>query len=163
MGEYDVPALDSPALVRYGYPEYFQAASPAAGAHFVQQISGAFFVRLIAFTVRLVTSGVAGAREVVVQYRDDQANVYSQNGINTTVVAGQTADYFFGAFIPEAVATVNGSALVPLQPIILPATHDFRAFVVNLDAGDQLSRVRFVWERFYRYGQPPSLEGLQGL
>lgn len=143
------PTLDAPPLQRYGIPEYIIGANPAAGAHFVFTVDGGQYVRPVSIGARLVTDGNAASREVVVQYRDSDANVIAQNGINTTVPAGQTADYFFSAFQPEAVATVNASALVPLQAELLSPTWSLRIFVVNVQVGDQLSRIRMVAERFY--------------
>lgn len=151
----DAPVYDAPRLARYGYPEYVKGASPAAGAHFTQAIGGGFFTRLVSLSARLVTSAAIANREVVVQYLDDDSTVYHQDGINTVVTASNTADYFFSVFTPEAVATVNNSALVPLAGIMLPPTHSIRVFVVNIQAADQLSLVRFVQERFYTTGQPP--------
>jgi hypothetical protein len=143
------PSLDRPPLQRYGLPDYVIGQNPAAGAHFVFNVDGQQYVNLVSLTVRLVASAAVAAREVVVQYRDTDGNVWVQNGINTTVTAGNTADYFFGAFIPEVVATVNGSSLVPLAPILLPPTWNIRVFVANIDVADQLSRIRFILERYY--------------
>jgi len=150
------PALDYPAAYRFGRAEYVKGTAPAAGAHFTQTVGGDLFVRLLTVSARLVTDATVASRELVLQYRDNDGTVYAQQGINATVAASQTADYFFSAFQPQVVATVNGSSLVPLWPLILVPTHDFRLFVVNVQAGDQLSRIRFVWERFYTTGAPPS-------
>ena len=149
-----IPALDAPALVRYGLPEYFQHTSPSAGADFTFAIGGSFFVRLVSVFVRLVTDANVASREVVVSYETGESNRYGLAGINTTVTASNTADYYFSALNPEAVATVDNSALVPLPPILLPPGHQFKLHVVNVQAGDQLSRIRTVWERFYTTNQP---------
>lgn len=143
------PLLDSPALQRYGIPKYEIGTNPAAGAHFVRTIDGSVYERPISIGVRLVTDANVAAREVVVQYRDTDGNVIAQNGINATVAANLTADYFFSAFQPEAVATVNLSSLVPLQAELLLPTWSIRIFVVNVQVGDQLSRIRIVLEQFY--------------
>jgi hypothetical protein len=157
-----VPSLDSPALVRYGLPEYIQLQAPAAGADFTQAIGGAFFVRLVSVFVRLVADANVASREVVVSYETGENNRYGLAGINTTVTASNTADYYFGAFVPEAVATVDNSALVPLPQVLLPPGHQFKIHVVNIQVGDQLSRIRVVWERFYTTGQPWPNDPLPG-
>ena len=148
------PVLDSPELYRYGYPTLEKGASPAAGADFVRTLDEGFAARLLSVHVRLVASADVASREVVVEYRDEADNRFALAGINTTVTAGLTADYVFSAFQPEAIATVDGSALVPLPPLLLMPAWDFRIHVVSASATDQLSRIRYVWERFY-VGRPP--------
>lgn len=152
-----IPTLDSPPLVRYGLPQYVIGANPAAGAHFTRTTDGNFFERYVSIAVRLVTDGNAANREVVVQYRDTDNNVYAQTGINATVAASLTADYFFNAYTPEVVATVNSSSLVPLPSQLLLPTHSMRIFIVNVQVGDQLSRIKIATEQFYTAGQPPEI------
>lgn len=148
------PALDSPPLQRYGYPELVFGAQPAAGAHFTPSMDGRFHVRLVSLYCKFVADANAASREIVVEYRDAGGLRYALAGINTTVTASNTAYYAFNAFQPEAVATVDSSALVPLPAMILPPTHDFRLYVLNIQATDQLSAIRFVWERFYAQDVP---------
>lgn len=149
------PVLDSPPLERYGLPEWHAHADPAAGADFSYQLGGDFYVRLIAVYCKLVTDGTAASREVVVSYEDAGGNRYDLMGANTTVAASSTAYYAFSVFQGEVVATVDSSVLVPLHPVILLPTQTFKLHVVSVQAGDQLSQVRTVWERFYTHGQPP--------
>lgn len=149
MSAFAAPLLDAPPLERYGLPEYVQGASPAAGADFVQALGGNYHVRLVSLFCRLVTSAVVAAREVVVEYRDAEDNRFALFGAPVTVSALDTVDYAFSVFQPRAEWSVDDSIIVPLGPVLLPPTYDFRVHVVNMDATDQLSRVRFVWERFY--------------
>lgn len=146
------PALDSPPLRRYGLPEWKAHASPAAGADFSYQLPGDYYVRLIALHCKFVASADAASREVVVSYEDAGSNRYALAGINTTVTAGLTAYYDFNVFQPEAIATVDGGALVPLSPIILLPTQIIKVHVVNMDNTDALSDIRTIWERFYATG-----------
>lgn len=152
-----IPTLDAPPLVRYGLPQYVIGANPAAGASFTRTTDGNFMERYVSISVRLVTDGNAANREVVVQYRDTDGNVYAQNGINATVAASLTADYFFSAFTPEVVATVNSSSLIPLQAQLLLPTHSMRIFIVNAQVGDQLSRIKMGIEAFYTSGMPEEI------
>lgn len=150
------PTLDAPALQRYGYPEFKRFDSPAAGTDFSYQLPGDFYVRLIAVHCKFVADANAASREVVLDYVDAGNLRYTACGINTTVTAGNTAYYEFSAFQPEAVATVDSSALVPLAPVVLSPTQKFRLHVVNVQVGDQLSEVRAIWERFYTTFGPPA-------
>lgn len=147
--------VDSPALVRYGLPEYARRDNPAAGAHLVETIPGDFFARLISIHVRLVTSATVANRTVLVEFRDDGDNRYDLSGGGPTQAASTTLDWIFNVFQREAVFPVDDTVLMPLHEVILPPTHDFRVFVDNIDTTDQLSRIRMVWERFYTTSQPP--------
>lgn len=153
-----IPALDAPALERYGYPEFRRHTSPAAGLDFSYQLPGEFYVRLLAIHCKFVADGNAASREVVVSFEDAESLRYGLAGINTTVTASNTAYYEFSVWQPEAVATVDSSALVPMPALILSPTQKFKLHVVNIQATDQLSEVRTIWERFYTtYG--PQREG----
>lgn len=143
------PILDSPALLRYGLPEFKTHTSPAAGADFSYQLPGDFYVRLLSVYCKFVADANAASREVVLQYTDAGDNVFDLAGINTTVTASNTAYYAFSAFQPEVVATVDSSALVPLHPVILAPTQKIILHVVNIQATDALTQVRTNWERFY--------------
>lgn len=157
MHALQTPDLDSPPLVRYGLPEYVIGASPAAATDFTQAVDGNFYARLVSVHARLVTDANAANRTVCVEYRDGAGNRYALSGTATTQAATLTVDWLFNAFQPQTVAAVDTSNLVPLVPMLLLPTHDFRIHVVNVQAGDQLSRIRFVWERFYTTSQPHRL------
>ena len=157
MSSLAAPVLDAPALRRYGPPELVFGANPAAAAHFVFDEDAGYWWRLLSVHVRLVTDANAADRQVVLEYRDIQDQRFDLMGINATQAASLTADYVFSAFQPGVVATVDSSSLIPLHPTLLYPGCDFRLFVVNVQAGDQLSRVRFQLERFYPpddVGQP---------
>ncbi len=143
------PLLDAPPLERYGLPEYVQAASPAAGAEFTQAIEGRYHTRLISLFVRLVTDANVANRTLRLEYRDAAGNVVDVMGNPVTYPAGSTEDYSFSAFQPRGEWEVSATNLVPLHPLLLPPTFDFHIEVTNIQLGDQLSRIRFVWERFY--------------
>ena len=148
------PVLDSPPLLRYGLPEFKSHTAPAAGADFTYQLGGDFYVRLLSIYCKFVADANAASREVVLQYLDAESNVFDVAGINTTVTANNTAYYAFSAFQPEAIATVDSSALVPLHPVILAPTQKIRLHVVSIQATDALSLIRTNWERFYTTNEP---------
>ncbi len=152
------PLVDSPPLKRYGLPELVFAASPAVATDFVQAIPGHDFARLVSVFVRLVTDGNAANREVVIEYRTAEALRYDVMGSAVTQAATLTIDYLFSGFREVVTSLVDATQLIPLHPTILPPTHDFRIHIVNAQVGDQLSRIRFLWERFYTTDQPPTDE-----
>lgn len=147
--------LDSPALQRYGVPERVAPTSPAAGADFTQTVDGAFYARLVAVFVRLVTDANVANRLVVVDYRDSAGNRYDVQGPNSTQAASTTLDYCLSAFQADEKANIDGTALATLHPMLLLPSDQFRIHVQNMQVGDQLSRIRFTWERFYSDVQLP--------
>lgn len=152
------PILDSPALQRYGLPELVYGTQPAAAADFVQAMTGAFHVRLLSVFCRIVTDATVASREVVVEYRDQQAQRFALAGAPTTVLASTTTDYAFNVFQDQADWPSDSTILAPLSPLMLPPGCDFRIHVVSVQAGDQLSRIRFMWERFYSDVAAPGRE-----
>lgn len=143
------PVLDAPPLRRYGIPELVEAASPAVATDFTQELGGRFLVRFLAIFVRLDTDANAANREVVVEYRSAGDLRFALFGAPATVPADDVVEYAFSVYQPRAEWEVDSSVIVPLGPALLPPTFDMRIHVVNVQAGDQLDRVRFVWERFY--------------
>lgn len=154
MHDLRAPLLDSPPLQRYGLPEVVYGTSPAAGADFVQELGGNFHTRLLSVFCRLVCSADVAAREVVVEYRNGEDSRFALAGASTSAAAASTVDYFFSAWLATDIFPVDTSVLAPLPPILLPPSFDFRIHVVNIQATDQLSRIRFTWERFYTTNQP---------
>ena len=151
------PLLDAPPLQRYGGPVYVRGANPAPGAHFVQAADRGLSLRLVSLFVRLVTDANAGDRTLRLEYRDAEGNVYDVAGNPVTYPASSTEDYSFSAYQPRGEWEVAATNLVPLHPILLPPTHDFRVFVSGIQATDQLSRVGYVVERFYPLDEQPGL------
>lgn len=149
MHELVAPPLATPPLERYGPPEYVKGDSPAAGAMFSSEIGGGFWTRLLSVHVRLVTDANVANRTVLVEYRDDGDNRYMISGAPVTQAASTTTDWTFDVFQAQAEWTIDDTVVVPLKPLLLLPGHDFRIFVDNVQATDQLSRIRFWRERFY--------------
>jgi hypothetical protein len=143
------PALDSPPLERYGFPQLITGTSPAAGADFTYPITGRYYTRLVSCVVNLDTDSNAASREVVLQYLTAENQVYCTAGAPVTVSADSVYDYTFSVFQPEAVWPVNTGILVPLSPVIMRPTDKFRLHLVNAQATDALTGIRFLLERFY--------------
>jgi hypothetical protein len=154
------PLLDAPPLVRYGLPEYVRRDNPAAGAEFTEELGGNYFVRLVSLFVRIVTNATVATRTLRLEYRDAADNVYHVNGNPVTYPASSTEDFAFSAFHPHGEWEVSATNLVPLAPLLLPPTHDFHIEVTNIQVGDQLSAISFVWERFYTSAAPADLPNL---
>lgn len=157
MSALAIPELDAPALIRFGGPELVYGAAPAAGADFSAEVEAGYFMRLISVFCRLVTDANVADRELVVECRDGQDQRFALFGAPVTVSASDTVDYAFSAYQPRAEWPVDDSIIVPLGPVLLVPSWDFRLHVVNVQAGDQLSRIRYMRERFYPLDARPSV------
>lgn len=154
--------LDSPPLVRYGNPQRIFGTSPSAGSDFTFAPDGRFYTRLVSVFCRIVTDANVANREVVVELRDQQAQRYDLSGIPVTVSANSTNDYAFNIFQPVATSPSDATLLVPLHATLMFPSDDMRIHVVNVQAGDQLSRIRIVLEQFYATNQPPLSNPMPG-
>jgi hypothetical protein len=154
--------LDSPPLVRYGNPQRVFGASPAAGTDFTFAPDGRFYTRLVSVFCRLVTDANVANREVVVELRDQQAQRYDLSGLPVVATANTTVDYAFNIFQPVANSPCDSTLLVPLHATLMFPSDDMRLHVVNVQAGDQLSRIRIVLEQFYATNQPPHPNPMPG-
>jgi hypothetical protein len=153
-----IPELDAPPLARYGLPEYLLPASPAAGANFVASVEGNFYVRLLSVHVRLVTDANVASRNVAIEYRDAGANRFLLSSGPVTQSASSTNDWTFDVFQDQAEWPVATTYIIsPLKPMLLLPTMDWRIVVDNIQAGDALTRIRVMQERFYTTSQPVQL------
>lgn len=143
------PDVGAPPLLRDGFPDYVEQASPAVATDFSATVDGRFYERLLTVWVRLVTDSNAANREVVLQFVNAGSNVYRSCGAATTVSADSTYDYSFSVWQGEDTFPVDAGILVPLDPILIPPTFKWKLHLVNAQVGDQLSRVRVYRERFF--------------
>lgn len=155
MGAYSSP-LDNPRLVPYGIPEYVKGTSPAVATAFTGTVAGGFYERLATVFCRLVTDASVADRQVYLEYLDADGNRYAIAGAPVTQSANSTNDYAFQAFVGQSDWPVDDTVLVTLPPVLMLPTFSWKLVVDNVQAGDQLSRVRFIRERFY-VGNPLAL------
>lgn len=150
-----VPYLDSPPLERFGLPELVLGASPTAGAAFTQAVDGINYVRLVSVFFRLVTDANVANRVPFIEYLSSEGLRFAISGAPLTVTASTTTDFYFSSFRTYADWPIDSTVLTPLEPTILSPAMSFKISATSIQATDQISRVRFVWERFFTSGQPP--------
>lgn len=149
-----IPTLDAPALVRYGLPELVYATSPATDTDFSATVEGAHFVRLLSVYVTLTTDANAADRYLSVVYTDAADAAYAVSGPPVAVTANSAQPFHFSPFHPEALWPVGGTVLSPLVPILLEPTHKWKIVMTSDQAGDTLTTIRYVQERFYTTHTP---------
>ncbi len=143
------PGIDSPPLVRYGFPDVDVRTSPAAATDYTETIPGPYIERLLTVWVRLVCAADVGNREVVLQFLNSAGNVYRNCGAAVTVSAGTTIDYSFSVFQPFPEFPVDSTILVPLDPVLIQPSLGWKLHIVGALTTDQLSRIRVSRERFF--------------
>lgn len=149
LADLPVEYLGEPASVIRGFRELLKGDSPAVATDFSYTLEGRYITRLLSLHVRLVADANAANREVVLEYRNDANLRYMLAGAPVTWPANTTVDYDFGVWQGQAEWVVDSSVLVPLPAAFLPAGYNFRVHVVNMQATDQLSAIRFQCERFW--------------
>lgn len=144
------PEVDAPPLLRKAPPELVIPPTPAAGANFTQAVNDGTWWRLIAIACRLDTDANAANRTVRLEYRGTDAVPFLVCGNPVTYPAATVAeDFYFSAWQPEGAWEVGAANLVPLAPILIQPSQDFRLTVVNIQVGDTLTRIRYLVERFW--------------
>lgn len=155
------PALiDAPPLHRFGFPELVEGTTPAATTDYTAELKGNYRYRLLSVFCRIVTTSDVADRNVVVEYRDGGNNRFMLSGAPVAIEASTTIDLAFDVWQSQAEWPVDGTILVPLKPLILPPTFDFRIHVENIQTGDALSRIRYVWELFSTDSPTPGALGM---
>jgi len=129
--------------------------SPGAGNNFTQAVNDGTWWRLVSIMARLGTDANVADRTVRVEYRGADAVPFLLSGNPVTYPASTTAeDFCFNVWQDEGAWEVGAANLGNLAPVLLQPGQDFRLTVVNIQAGDTLTRIRYIVERFW----PPSAD-----
>lgn len=141
--------IDDARRTGLGFRERVKGVSPAAAADYAVTMEGRYVTRLVALKVLLTTDANAANREVVLEYRTAEAERFALFGAAVVVTASDTVTYHFQRDIPEAQWSVDDSILVPIADYALLPTESFRLHIVNVQAADTLTVIRYTWERFF--------------
>lgn len=141
--------IDDVRRPTYGFRERVKGTAPAAATDFTQTLEGRYLTRLVNLSVLLTTDGNAANREVVLEYRSPEGVRFALMGAPVVVTASDTVTYHFMRGYPESAWSIDDSILVPLVDELLLPTESFRLHIVNVQAADTLTVIRFTWERFY--------------
>lgn len=143
------PELGAPPLVRHAPPELVIVPAPGAGLNFTQPVNDGYWWRLLAIACRLDTSATVANRTVRLELRGADAVPFIVSGNPVTYPASTVAeDFYFNCWQPQGAWEVGAANLVPLAPVLLQPGQDFRLTVVNIQAADTLTRIRYLVERF---------------
>ena len=128
-----------------GFQVFADGTTPAVGNEVSEAVLVTAKVRLVSFQFKLVTSAVAGNR--IIRFRLNQgSNIFYETEVQTPIPASTTA--FIRGYTYDASATMTA----PLYPMMIRndlwALGDmtFDSVTNGLDAGDQYSAVKYVFE-----------------
>src|SRR5882762_6611884 len=109
-----------------GWQEPVAVVAPGAGAQWAHKVDGRYFTRLLAITFTLVTSVPAGG----------------------TVVASSTLNVFLATGAPAYAFGASGGTFGFMPDILVPPDWTWSSAVSGLDAGDVLSGIVLLLQRF---------------
>jgi hypothetical protein len=149
-------ALSQPYGAGLGTQFYERGVTPAVGTSFVSAFDPRLGIRrLVACVFTLATDSNAANRYVTVEYADGAGVSYGADAAAVVVTASTTAQRYCGS-IYRGVAewNANTDVLFPLTPVFVKDGFQLTIKVANVQAGDQLSLIGFVTDRF-AYGNEP--------
>lgn len=138
----------APAPADLIIPEVVAQTSPAAGANFTYTCEPPWIQRLVAVTCTYVADANVADRTVLLEYLDGNGNIFYREGQGAVVQATTTEVFSFQRNRGEADFDTNGFAFLPLLDCWLTGGQSVRLVVSGIQATDQLSAIRFTWERY---------------
>jgi len=141
--------VDPYRRTKEGFRETIKGVAPAAATDFAVTMDPRYVTILTSVFVRLTTDANAANREVVLEYRTNEALRFMLMGAPVVVTANDVVDYAFEAGLGQPDWPIDDSIVVPILPHPLVGTESFRLHIVNVQAADTLTLIRYTWERFY--------------
>lgn len=129
---------------------------PAVTIGFTLPVTGAYWLRLAALSVALVSDANAGNRQVVLDVADGDSNVVARIPPAAVQAASLTIRYSWAIGCPPAAPANGTSQLAPLPALILPVGWQYLISIVGVQAGDRFGALTGLVERFPTgdYGYP---------
>lgn len=148
--EYEYPGK----LTRHSFSETIVGTNPAAAAAFTLAMQGEYFTRPLSVVFQLVSDANAANRAIRVTYETAGGTVYARTMASPVQVASKTVLYqfFVDAGTVQGVADTFSQSGLP--PVVMSPTDVLAIRVANIQAGDQLSAIVAVLERFRRNPLP---------
>lgn len=131
-----------------GWQEIVPIPNPAAGAPAIYKNPGEYYSRLISAVFRLACSGVAGNRAPRIQWEDGNGGIYAL-ALNISNLTATQAGVFSGfAAVGSNGGTASNGYIFGIPDVFLEPGHLLRITAPTFDAGDQLSLIFLVFDRF---------------
>lgn len=131
-----------------GFVEPIYPDDPPAGQSFGYQFPGQYDSRLQFVTVQLKTDGTAGNRLLTIDYLDGNGVALTRDGIAVLIPSGSTQLYLGQSGRGESSAVAGAPIWFPLCGRFGKPGQSISITVTGIQAGDQLSGIVLVFERF---------------
>lgn len=141
-------SVTQPIGAGFGVQEPFAPATPAAGANLSFVADGRGLRRLCSLVLTLTTSGVAGSRYLKLEWQGGDGKPYAVAAVAATLSASSAQRYVFASNYGTQAWNTGTDAFAPLPAIFLSPGDSLVTVVDSLDAGDTLTVIRGVFERF---------------
>lgn len=143
-----VPGLTLPYGSARGVQEPFKIADPSAGTAASFTVDGRGLRRLNTLVFTLTTNGTAANRYPTVEYQGGDGLAFCVNGAGVVVTASLTQRYAGSISRGQAEWASNTDVLFPLDDVFLYPSNVLTVTVASMNAGDTLTDIRGVLERF---------------
>ena len=143
-----VLAVTQPFGVGLGQQLPFRIADPAVATVATRSFDGVGLRRLLSLVFTLATDSNVASRYVTVEYQGKDGNAFAVGAAGVTVSASSTQRFAGSAFRGEAEWAANTDVLFPLIPLLLFPGDVLKIVVASIQAGDTLTLIRGVTERF---------------
>jgi hypothetical protein len=146
-----LPRLPNAPAGYRGDQDFVIPVTPAAGANASFTSAGQDWLRLVSCIATLTTDANAADRFVSLDYIDGRGTKYLRNAAPVFITASTTGQVFQWDR-HRTVSEWNTDTMVfaPLASLWLPPGWTIQVTVDSKQAGDQLSAIGFLVERFYR-------------
>ena len=131
-----------------GFLDIEYPANPAAGVNFSETVDGRYISRLVSATWLLTTSAVVANRTVTLDTQDGNGKLLNSRGAAVNVLAGSTQIFSADIHRSGDAWISGGTVFFGLDEYYLEPGRKIIISVLNIDVGDQLSKIVFSWERF---------------
>lgn len=131
-----------------GTVEEFSIAAPGAATNLSRTTAQGYWERYISLFVLLTTDANAANRQLALEFQDGDGNVLGGTTAGGTQAASNTFRYYFGLWLyPNSTNNVARN-VAPLPGLFLQPSWKLVSNVAAFQAGDTLTLIRGVVERY---------------
>jgi len=131
-----------------GWQEPVYIPNPAAGQNWKFKVDGRYFTRVLSVTFVLQTSAVVANRFPQLQLLDSNGVLITAIGAGGTVVATSNLQNYLTVGNPFISAGASGGSFGYMPDLLIPPDWSWQSQVFGIDAGDQLSGIVLLVQRF---------------
>lgn len=131
------------------YQDTLDPPNPSAGANLPITIGGENWIRVLSCIATLSTDANAANRFVSLDFINARGVTYVRNAVGVVVIANVASQVFaWSEQLATGQAVANTTFLAPVSSLFLPPMDVIQLTVDNKQAGDTLTNVHFVIERY---------------